>query len=244
MEGTETTRRPPGRPRRAPVEEQRQQILAAARHLFAEHDFYGTSIEAVAREAGVARPLVYELFGGKSELFVAVVDDAVSRMIDRFAGEDPVTDQLSLTDRVRGPVTAWFDFIRDQPDVAAMVRIAEYGGLGPAKSEVAAGRQRIEDGLAAVYELLWEPLGGVTTETARLLALMTLSLTEAVGFRQESEPAWDRAEAVDLVTSFIVGGLVGVDRTGPLARSFGEPRVGGPVGLSAPDPEGTSADQP
>lgn len=200
-------RRKPGRPRRLPIDEQRAVVLRAARHVFAEHDFNGATIEAVAREAGVARPLVYDLFGGKTELFVAVVDDAVEQMIARFADQDALVNERSIRARVRGPVAAWFDFIREKPDVAAMVRIAEYGGFGPAKTEVAAGRQRIEDGLVAVYELMWQPFLPITNAAARVLALMTLSLVEAVGFRQAAEAGWDREATVDYVTEFIVGGM-------------------------------------
>lgn len=196
-------------------------VLAAARRVFAEHDFNGASIEAVAREAGVARPLVYELFGGKSELFVAVVDDAVEQMIARFADQEGVIAARSLHARVRGPVAAWFEFIRDQPDVAAMVRIAEYGGFGPAKSEVAAGRQRIEDGLVAVYEIVWQPFAPITPEAARVLALMTLTMVEAVGFRQAAEPGWDQEATIDFVTEFIVGGLAGLYRERTSVTSLG-----------------------
>lgn len=196
-------------------------MLEAARRLFAEHDFHGTSIEAVAREAGVARPLVYELFGGKPELFVAVVDDAVEQMIARFTDQDAVLAERSIRGRVRAPVAAWFDFIRDRPDVAGMVRIAEYGGFGPAKTEIAAGRQRIEDGLAAVYQLAWAPFAEITLESARLLALLTLSAVEAVGFRQVAEPLWPRDATIDFVTEFIVGGMVGLGRDPALVVDFG-----------------------
>lgn len=213
--------RRPGRPRRLPIDEQRRVVLEAARRLFAEHDFHGTSIEAVAREAGVARPLVYELYGGKSELFVAVVDDAVERMIARFTDQDVVLAERSIRARVRAPVAAWFDFIRDQPDVAAMVRIAEYGGFGPAKSEIAAGRQRIEDGLAAVYQLAWEPFAPITLEAARLLALLTLSAVEAVGFRQVAEPLWPRDATIDFVTEFIVGGMAALGAGDGMVTTFG-----------------------
>lgn len=104
-------------------------------------------------------------------------------------------------------MAAWFDFIREKPDVAAMVRIAEYGGFGPAKSEVAGGRQRIEDGLVAIYELMWQPFVPITTDAARVLAVMTLSLVEAIGFRQATEDAWDHEATIDYVTDFIVGGM-------------------------------------
>src|SRR5829696_6952797 len=71
--------RRPGRPRALPVEEQRRVVVDAARRVFAREGYNGATIERVAREAGTARSSVYELFAGKDELFVAVVQDSAER---------------------------------------------------------------------------------------------------------------------------------------------------------------------
>lgn len=226
-----TGKRPPGRPRSLPIAEQRRAILEAARRVFAAYDFQGASIERVAKEANVARPLVYELFGGKGELFIAVVDDAVEQLIADMAGaagpgdvsfpaEPGVEDREVLFRVVRNNVAALFSFIARRPEAAAIIRIAEYGGFGPAKSEVVAGRSRIEDGLADLFAATWTP-PPISREAARVLALMTLSMVEAVGFRQPSEPAWDPDETIDLITTFLVGALTELEAEHDLLRSFG-----------------------
>jgi AcrR family transcriptional regulator len=46
-------------------QERRQQLLDIGRRLFAERGFEGTSIEEIAAQAGVSKPVVYEHFGGK-----------------------------------------------------------------------------------------------------------------------------------------------------------------------------------
>jgi len=46
-------------------QERRQQLLDVGRRLFAERGFEGTSIEEIAAQAGVSKPVVYEHFGGK-----------------------------------------------------------------------------------------------------------------------------------------------------------------------------------
>jgi AcrR family transcriptional regulator len=51
----------------------RQHILAAARRLFAEHGFEGTSLRQIAREAGVDPAMVHHFFKGKDELFALSV---------------------------------------------------------------------------------------------------------------------------------------------------------------------------
>ncbi len=60
----------PGRPKDL---EKRAAILDAAKRLFPQNGFEGTSMDAVATEAGVSKLTVYSHFGGKEALFVEVV---------------------------------------------------------------------------------------------------------------------------------------------------------------------------
>lgn len=60
---------------RSKSEEKRQQIIEASTRLFTEQGFAQTSMDQVAKAAGVSKQTVYSHFGSKDELFV----DAVSR---------------------------------------------------------------------------------------------------------------------------------------------------------------------
>lgn len=60
--------------RAARAAETRQRILAAARSLFARHGYAATTIEAIAAEAAVAVPTVYQSFGSKMGLLRAELD--------------------------------------------------------------------------------------------------------------------------------------------------------------------------
>ena len=61
-------------------QERRQQLLDIGRRLFAERGLEGTSIEEIAAQAGVSKPVVYEHFGGKEGLYAVVVDREVERL--------------------------------------------------------------------------------------------------------------------------------------------------------------------
>ena len=79
----------------------RQSVIAAARRLFSERGYAGSSIEAIAEAAGVAVPTVYSAFGNKRSillaLLAAVVDGerprpVAERMREEAAGvPDPAT---------------------------------------------------------------------------------------------------------------------------------------------------------
>ena len=68
---------------RVPRPVRERQLLELAESLFAERGYAGTSMDELARRAGVTKPVVYELFGSKDGLFGA----CVGRSIERLAGE-------------------------------------------------------------------------------------------------------------------------------------------------------------
>ena len=68
-----TDRSSAGRGRRPGAPDTRAEILGAARSLFAARGFAGTSVRAIAAEAGVDPALVHHYFGTKDDLFVAAL---------------------------------------------------------------------------------------------------------------------------------------------------------------------------
>jgi len=67
------------------ADERREQILQAARTVFAAGGYAGTTTDEVAREAGVSQPYVVRLFGGKQQLFAEVYARASRRIVDALA---------------------------------------------------------------------------------------------------------------------------------------------------------------
>ena len=73
-------------------ERRRPQVLDAALELFLEHGYEGTSMEAVARAAGVTKPVVYACFAGKDELFRALLDREEERILAEIQAAFADTD--------------------------------------------------------------------------------------------------------------------------------------------------------
>ena len=61
-----------------PAADKRDVILAAARTLILRHGLRATSMEAIARAAGVAKPTLYAYFGDKGVIFRALVDEVLA----------------------------------------------------------------------------------------------------------------------------------------------------------------------
>lgn len=73
---------------RMPRAERREQILAAAAGAFVQGGFDGTSMDDVARAAGVTRLIVYRIFESKEALYLAVLHDVIADVGARFDRHD------------------------------------------------------------------------------------------------------------------------------------------------------------
>ena len=68
--------------RRLPAEQRRRQVLDAAARVFARHGFHDTSMDSVAEQAGVSKPMVYTHGGGsKEELFARCIRREADRLL-------------------------------------------------------------------------------------------------------------------------------------------------------------------
>ena len=87
--------------------ERREQILDAANGLFAERGYEGVSIDDIANDAGVTRGLVHHYFGGRKEVFVALLE-TVGTIREEEALRPPVG--RSGHARVADSVSRWLDW--------------------------------------------------------------------------------------------------------------------------------------
>jgi AcrR family transcriptional regulator len=76
MEGDAGTRTAvTGRPRQMLEADRRRQLIAAAADLFLHKGYHATTMDDVARSAGMSKKTVYQVFSSKSELFDALLSD-------------------------------------------------------------------------------------------------------------------------------------------------------------------------
>src|SRR5579863_319131 len=100
---------PPRMGSRGKPEESRSAILHAAAREFAEHGIAGARTDAIAREAGVNKALLYYYFKDKETLYGAVLDEAFSALkLNVFRVLD---GELPPREKILAYVAAYFDFV-------------------------------------------------------------------------------------------------------------------------------------
>lgn len=94
-------------------DERRAQILRAAAVAFSESGFAATSVEDVAKQAGITKLIVYRHFESKAELYRAILDEVARRLSEEFL-------ELVAEDRVVGSgnsgVLSLLNVARELPD--------------------------------------------------------------------------------------------------------------------------------
>ena len=117
---TNGERRCRGRPQVRSDDETRRIIFEAARHEFAANGYAATSIEMVARRAGVSTKTLYRLIPNKAELFEAMVADRLDRFL--AAVNLHAVDDADIEQALYAALMACADLALD-PEVVALQRM-------------------------------------------------------------------------------------------------------------------------
>jgi AcrR family transcriptional regulator len=119
-------RRCRGRPQLRPDAETRQIISEAARHEFAGNGYAATSMEAVARLAGVSTKTLYRLVPNKATLFEGMVSDRLDRFLSDFHLH--AADQVDIVEALQAALMACADLMLDQEVVGLQRMILQETG--------------------------------------------------------------------------------------------------------------------
>src|SRR5829696_7279639 len=69
------------RPTRLPRSARRKQLLAAAQQIFVAHGYHAAAMDDIAERAGVSKPVLYQHFPGKLELYLALLDKHTGSLV-------------------------------------------------------------------------------------------------------------------------------------------------------------------
>src|ERR1700734_4338282 len=122
-----TTRRPTvtatsdARPRsnRLPRHERRRQLLDAAMEVFVARGYHAAAMDEIAERAGVSKPVLYQHFPGKQELYLALLDESVDRLIE--AVEAALRSTADNRQRVNATFAAYYEYIAEHTGTFRLV---------------------------------------------------------------------------------------------------------------------------
>src|SRR5205085_10785068 len=181
-------RRPRGRPRQVPLEEQREKILATATRLFATDGFDGVTSERIAEASGVGRPTVYQLFGSKNDVFLAAIDRAFARILAHVRQGFGTTVHLRGRKQAVANIASYFEIVTQEPDTFQMLLLADRSGDAPTREAAKAIRSRMQDAVAGYMRTTWEGFQDLAERDATLAATMIAAAVEAAAVYHLERP--------------------------------------------------------
>lgn len=112
-ESTSSRRGGAGWPRtaRMPREERRLQLLDVASDVFAEKGYHSAAMDDIAEAAGVSKPVLYQHFPSKLDLYQALVDRACQSLTDMV--EEAIDGAEENLARVDAAIAAFYHFVAD-----------------------------------------------------------------------------------------------------------------------------------
>jgi AcrR family transcriptional regulator len=198
MSGTQAA----GRPVRLPRSARRKQLLAAAQQVFVAQGYHAAAMDDIAERAGVSKPVLYQHFPGKLELYLALLDTHCDAMVSRVrSAMEATTDNK---DRVRGAIQAYFDFIDHESEAFRLVFESDLRNDPAVRERV----DRVETGcIAAITDTIMADTG-VSRDRAELLASGLVGAAEvAARFWLAGGRQVDKAEAETLLTTLSWRGI-------------------------------------
>jgi AcrR family transcriptional regulator len=164
--------------KRLSAQERRTAILDSALEVFAERGYHPSSIDDIARAAGISKALIYEHFGSKKELHMSLLEEHAGELFERLAVA--VAEVEGGAPRLTTGLEAFFGFVEERRDAWRMLF------RDVADPEVAAVLNRI--------------VAQVTAVVAGLIA-------EDPGSRTRVEDEAQREQAIGMLAQMLVGSV-------------------------------------
>src|SRR3977135_3288610 len=209
---TPTGRSPGGNRRgnRMPRDERRGQLLIVASDVFVDHGYHAAGMDEIADRAGVSKPVLYQHFSSKLELYLAVLDRHVENLVSGV--QNALSTTTDNRQRLRAAIQAFFDFIEHDGQGYRLIFENDYVTEPEVAAQVRVATEACTD---AVFDLISHD-SGLEPHRARMIAvgLVSISVDSARYWLNNARPI-SKDDAVEGTVQFIWGGLSHV----PLTRS-------------------------
>jgi AcrR family transcriptional regulator len=195
------------RPARLPRSARRAQLLGAAQEVFVANGYHAAAMDDIAERAGVSKPVLYQHFPGKLELYLALLDQHVEVLGEQVRSALESTEDNKT--RVSNCIEAYFDFVDDPGGAFRLVFESDL------RNEPAV-RERVERSLQLSIDALTDTIAqdtGLGPEEAELLSCGLAGLAEvSARWWLTSEGKVAKERAVALLSGLAWRGISGYPR--------------------------------
>jgi AcrR family transcriptional regulator len=119
---------------RLPRPARRLQLLGAARDVFVAHGYHAAAMDEIAERAGVSKPVLYQHFPGKLELYLALLDQSADELL-RIMSE-ALSSTTDNRQRVSATFKAFYDFVGGAGETFRLVFESDLSNEPPVRARL------------------------------------------------------------------------------------------------------------
>src|SRR6478752_7106544 len=195
---------------RLPRDERRGQLLAAASEVFVERGYHAAGMDEIAERAGVSKPVLYQHFSSKLELYLAVLQRHVDNLVSGV--RQALRTTTDNRQRLRAAVQAFFEFVEHDSQGYRLIFENDYVTEPQVAAQVKVATESCTD---AVFDLISRD-SGLEAHRARMIAVGLVSTSvDCARYWLDNDRPISKDAAVEGTVQFAWGGLSHV----PLTRS-------------------------
>lgn len=204
------TATPDARPRgtRLPRLARRRQLLGAAQEVFVAQGYHAAAMDEIAERAGVSKPVLYQHFPGKLELYLALLDEHAEALVKivREALESTTDNKL----RVQASMQAFYDFVAGDGEAYRLVFESDLRNVAPVRARVDRANQQCAEMIAQVIA----EDTNAPAEEAHLLGMGLVGMAEvSARFWLSQHRAIPKDTAEKIIARLAWRGISGFPRT-------------------------------
>jgi AcrR family transcriptional regulator len=196
---TETRRR-----MRAP--ERRKQLLEVARRVFGGKGYHTVTMDDVAKESGVTKPILYDHFPSKRDLYRALLEADLANLRQRVA--EALESSPGNRERIRASFQAYFDFVDEEGEGFRLLMQESVGAEREFQEMIFRFRDDVLEEVTKV--ILRESRGNLDESEAADVALGLIGMVEMVAQRNPGASKRNRKRTVDTLVRLAWRGIAGL----------------------------------
>ncbi|HEX4687900.1 MAG TPA: TetR/AcrR family transcriptional regulator [Nocardioides sp.] len=208
MGTTRQTREQKPRGGRLPRRERRVQLLDSALEVFVAQGYHAAAMDDIAERAGVSKPVLYQHFPGKLDLYLALLDAACDDVIANCRRALASTHDNKT--RVAAAMAAFYSYVAGERGAFRLVFESDLTSEPAVRQHV----ERVTTECAAMIADVIHDDTGLPAEQSRLLAVSLVGMAQvSARFWVSESSGIAQSQAVDLVSGLAWRGIRGYPLT-------------------------------
>jgi AcrR family transcriptional regulator len=125
-------------------------LLGAAQEVFVAQGYHAAAMDEIAERAGVSKPVLYQHFPGKLELYLALLDEHAEALV--MTVREALESTTDNKTRVQASMAAFYDFVAGEGEAFRLVFESDLRNVAPVRARLERANHQCAEMIARVIQ--------------------------------------------------------------------------------------------